>query len=115
VRAVLCSLPIPEAEERLVRERSRYFDDGEAAELAGAPLRTWAGRMALKEALARLWQYRELPGTPRDFRIGRGPNGAPRLLDEVPGGPGVLAGVRVAISHSRDTACGLAVGPEGAR
>jgi len=112
VRAVLCCLPIAEAEERLVRERSRWFGEDEAEALQGQPVRTWAGRMALKEALARLWRGWRVPCSPRDFRIDRGEDGAPRLGGGVSGDPALLEQVRISISHSRDTACGLAVGPE---
>lgn len=115
MRAVLCTLSIGEAAERLARERSRYFQDQEAAVLEGAPLTTWAGRMALKEALVRLGESLGGSCDPRDFRIVRAPNGAPRLIVEGQGDPNLWAGVRVSISHSRDTACGLAVGPEGFR
>lgn len=115
MRAVLCTLPIVEAQDLLARERSRYFDDREAASLEGAPIRTWAGRMALKEALVRLWQTWDLSCHPRDFRIVGAENGAPRIVGEVPGEPEIFREVRISISHSRDTACGLAVGPEGPR
>lgn len=100
---------IAEVERDRAALTAAHFTPGEAAAVARRHVRTTAGMLALKRALAAL--YGEVTGggscRERDFVITNSAGGAPRLAAS----PAGLATERVliSISHSKTWAYGLAV------
>ncbi len=83
----------------------RCLGGGERASMAGRPLRSLAGLLALEGALGELYGAAGVSCGPLDLELGRAESGAPRLLRAPP-----LAGcLRISISHSRRHAYGVAV------
>lgn len=99
-------------ESELVR---RCFSAAERANLASEPLQTVAGRLALKRAICRLAAHRLGVSSIQeaDVEIGRTGNGAPVVVRVAFDDPAIRAvlenQVHVSISHSRQSAVGIAV------
>jgi phosphopantetheinyl transferase (holo-ACP synthase) len=106
VRSRLKSLEVISAARGRAEIEKRHFSTQELAELAGRPIQSLAGFLALKSALVALWADAgaPAPAVPRDFELAHHPGGAPRIV-QAPPGP---ADVFVSISHTRSWAYGLA-------
>jgi phosphopantetheinyl transferase (holo-ACP synthase) len=104
IRSILVSLDIEEVQRNRDALLDTHFSPEERAELAARHIRSTAGRLALKRAVLGL-----LPDRPqlteKDIVLKRLPN-CPPLLVSVLDPPGNLF---LSISHTRNTAYGLAV------
>jgi phosphopantetheinyl transferase (holo-ACP synthase) len=109
VRSVLVTVDLEEV--HLNREALLHscFTEDERIELSRRHVRSTAGRLALKRAVRQIVAVGVSPSL-RDIVLGRGPNGRPVLLSlgADPAGP-LPDGLFVSISHTRNTAYGLAV------
>jgi phosphopantetheinyl transferase (holo-ACP synthase) len=107
VRSRLKSLEVTSVARGRTQIEKRHFSDAGLAELAGRPVQSLAGSLALKSALAALWVDAGAPAlpSPRDFELSHTTGGAPVIVQAPPGPTDVF----VSISHTRSWAYGLAV------
>ena len=112
VTTYVCVVRIAEVRDQAAELLARHFAPEEAAGLAVKPAQSLAGALALKRALVQLFREADPRAevTERDFHLTHDGDGAPRVI----GWPGSAraavapCAVRVSISHSRTTACGVA-------
>jgi phosphopantetheinyl transferase (holo-ACP synthase) len=104
IRSILVSIDIEEVQKDREALVNTHFSPEERVELADRHVRSTAGRLALKRAI--LGHLTDRPTlTEKDIVISRLPNNPP-LLISVLDLPGSLF---LSISHTRNTALGLAV------
>jgi phosphopantetheinyl transferase (holo-ACP synthase) len=104
IRSILVSIDIEEVQRNRDALLDTHFSPEERSELAARHIRSTAGRLALKRAVLGLLS--DSPNlTEKDIVINRLPNNSPLLVSAL-NPPGNLF---LSISHTRNTAHGLAV------
>jgi phosphopantetheinyl transferase (holo-ACP synthase) len=110
IRSVLVSIDIEEMQGNRDSLLDACFSAEEQIELSTRHVRSTAGRLALKRAVLQLLSDRkDRVLIEKDIVLSRLPNGRPVLVS-MPDPPGNLF---LSISHTRNTAHGLAVLQEG--
>jgi phosphopantetheinyl transferase (holo-ACP synthase) len=109
------TISIADVEARCAELLACHFTRREQASLKTKPIRSVAGQLALKTAVCRLVDELLNAGStePRSIEVHRDENGAPNITKASTPNRGINEIIEnelfVSISHSRDTAVGLAV------